>query len=438
MEQRQDAALQFLVQIDQQVAARNHVHPRKRRIAQHRMQREPHPVAQLRRDLHQRIAMGGIGRAHLLGDVGQGADRIGARAGDLDHLLVDVAGEDGKARPQPRRPHLGVDQHRQAVGLLTRGASRAPDAQLFSSGGRDHRADGLLAQGLEQLWVAEKARDVDQELVQQRLAFVGMALEVAQIVLGAGHVQHMQPPADAADQRRHLVARKIMPAAVQQVLTDQPRIGQHHVLGRGRSARLKELQDRGDDAVGGQDVIDQPGRFRRQRHSVIAGGARLLNDADAAMLLDRAQAQRAVRPGPRQDHAGRGMTAVMGQAFEEIVDRAAQPARLVEIGQMQAAVADQHPRPRRDGIDMPRLQRGAVGGLLHAQRRAAVQQLGQHAVMGRVQGLDHHIGGGVLAAGIAQQVVQCRQPPGRGADADHGEIMARRRAVGRGVIHRAR
>ena len=437
VEQRQYLRLQIFVQIDQQVAAGDQVDPRKGRIAQHRMQRETHPVAQLRRDLHQRVAMCGIGRAHLLGDVGQGADRIGAGAGDLDHLLVDVAGEHGEAGPQPGGAHFRIDQHRDGVGLLAGRAAGDPDAQLLSVGGRDHRADRLFAQGLEHLGVAEEPRHVDQELVQQRLAFVGMALQMAQIVARAGNVEDLQPPADAPHQRRHLVAREIVPAPVQQVLADQPRIGQHRVVGLLRFAGIEELQDGGHDPFRRQNIVHQPGRLRREGHSVIPGGTRFLDDADAAMFLDRAQPQRAVRPRARQDHAGSGRATVMRQAFEKVVDWAAQPARLVEIGQMQASVADQHPRAGGDGIDMTRLQHRAVGRLLHAERGAPVQQFGQNAVMRRVQVLDDDIGSRVLAPDVAQQVVQRLEPPGRGADADDGEGRTRGGACGRGVIHRA-
>ena len=127
----------------------------------------------------------------------------------------------------------------------------------------------------------------------------------------------------------------------------------------------------------------------------------------------------------------------MRQAFEEVVDRAAQPARLVEIGQVQASVADQHPRTGGNGIDMTRLQHRAVGRLLHAERGAPVQQFGQNAVMRRVQVLDDDISSRVLAPDVAQQVVQRLEPTGRGADADDGEGRTRGGAWGRGVIHRA-
>ena len=82
--------------------------------------------------------------------------------------------------------------------------------------------------------------------------------------------------------------------------------------------------------LGPQHEIDHSGRDCREGHPVIARRAWRLHQCQPSMLLDRAQAQCAVGPGSRQDHTSRQTARILGQRHEEVVNRSAQAARLVE------------------------------------------------------------------------------------------------------------
>ncbi len=168
------------------------------------------------------------------------------------------------------------------------------------------------------------------------------------------------------------------------------------------------------------DEIDQSGADRRQGHPVIARAFGLLDDADPAIFLDRAQSRGAVRAGARQDDAGGIGLLIAGQRQEEIVDRAAQPARLDEVGQFQHAAANGQAPAGRDDIDAIGLDPLQPLALAHFQIGMPVEQLGEHGFVIGVEMLDDDERHAGRRARRGQHFAQGLQPAGRCADADHG------------------
>ena len=131
-------------------------------------------------------------------------------AGRGEGVLVDVGGIDLHIEFARVLTQLVCDQHRERVRLLARGAAGAPDAEalvrgrLFDQPGQ-HRLPHLVPR----LGVAEEARDVDQDDVEEGLVLVGVAVEVVDVGGEAGHVELRHPMADAAEERKLLVLAEV-------------------------------------------------------------------------------------------------------------------------------------------------------------------------------------------------------------------------------------
>ena len=84
---------------------------------------------------------------------------------------------------------------------------------------------------------------------------------------------------------------------------------------------------------------------------------------------------------------------------------------------------DGHVLVRRDHIDAVRPDPGAILDLHHFHVRAgdALEQLGQDALVRRVQVLDDDKGHAAARRNVPQEMLQGIESPGGGADADDGE-----------------
>ena len=393
---------------------------------------EADDVADRRVD-HEAFSVGkGIALAQARRDVGQRRGGIAAGAGEGEHLFVDVGGEDLYRQRRPGCLERLGKQHRDRIGFLAAGAAGHPHPQvLVGRAGLDERDDCAGAQDLEQLGIAEKAGDVDEQVAQQRLAFVGAGAQPGEVGAAGGDAQHMHPPLDPAHQRRALVTREIVahriaqhPAQIIDMVGDDfgLRGGTVVVIGAAVAARKKRAEA-AEDLRRRLDEIDEPGAYCRERHAIVAGAFGLLHHADAAMLLDGAQPGGAIGAGARKDHAGGVGVLVGGERDEEIVDRPTQPAWLREIGEFQHAAAHRQPTAGGDDVGAVRLQPFAALALVHLDVGSAVEQLGHQALVGGIEVLDddqRQPGGRVRGA---QHFAQRLQPAGRGADADDRRHM---------------
>ncbi len=175
VEQRHHRLLQAVVEIDQEVAAGEEIHPGEGRVLHEAVAGEADQVADLGRD-GEALGMGqDVAFPQGGGDVRQRRGRVGRLPGDLEHALVDVGGEDLHRRRHVHPPGGVGEQHGDAVGLLAARTARNPDADiLVRVAGAQERLDGPLPEHLEHLRVAEEPGDVDEEVPEQGLALVSV------------------------------------------------------------------------------------------------------------------------------------------------------------------------------------------------------------------------------------------------------------------------
>ena len=103
-----------------------------------------------------------------------------ARCGD--GVSVDIRCEDLEFHITLGRGDLLTQQNGERVSLLARAAARDPDAQGLVGGMGAHQlGDRGLSKIVEDFGVTEKARDVDQQVLCQKLQFSRVRLQRCQI-----------------------------------------------------------------------------------------------------------------------------------------------------------------------------------------------------------------------------------------------------------------
>src|SRR6185312_7833112 len=182
------------------------------------------------------------------------------------------------------------------------------------------------------------------------------------------------------------------------------------------------------DSLRREDIIDQSGRYRAAYHAVIFGA--ILGDDDAAMLLDRVQAKRAVAAGAREDYAGCKFAGRFGQRHKETVDRLALAAPLDRRIDLQFVTGQGQGDVWRNDIDRVGLDLGSVLNLYDRERADAAEKLRQDALMLGVEMLDDDKSEAAIGRDFRDQGLQGADPAGRGADADDRDVRpASRRAL---------
>ncbi|HEX6261182.1 MAG TPA: hypothetical protein VFZ51_11045, partial [Woeseiaceae bacterium] len=90
--------------------------------------------------------------------------------------------------------------------------------------------------------------------------------------------------------------------------------------------------------LGRQDEIHSPAVGGAFRHAVVLGRTRILGKSEAAGGLDFGKTQRAVGPGPGEDHSDGHRLPVVGQRAKKIVERQVLATRLVAGLESKAAL----------------------------------------------------------------------------------------------------
>jgi len=121
------------------------------------------------------------------------------------------------------------------------------------------------------------------------------------------------------------------------------------------------------DGCGRQHEVGD--RCRALWHTGVLRGFRVLDERDAALRLDRPQAERAVRPGPRQDDGDGPGLLLLGQRPEQVVDGQVQDPRLAPGGEQEHPLGDRHVRVRRDHVHVVGPHPEAVRRLHNGHRR---------------------------------------------------------------------
>ena len=120
---------------------------------------------------------------------------------------------------------------------------------------------------------------------------------------------------------------------------------------------------------------------------------------------------------------------------KEEIDRVVLASIFGAAAKVQMTVDELHLRVGRHDVHAVRLDARALGGFQHGERRMAGEQRGQRAGVVRREMLDENN----REIGIARQPLEklrkCLEPPGRGADADDGEVWVPVgwRRIGEGV-----
>ena len=160
--------LQTSVEIDQQVATGDEVHPREGRIADDTVGREDAKIAHLFPDnptaaiLDEEplLALGAQSPQQLL--------RVAARARDSERGLVNVGCEDLDARHRGTAIHPLANEDAQGVHLFAGRTTGNPNPdRLVGSATLEKRGDHPLLERAESLAIAKESCDIDQQIAEQ-------------------------------------------------------------------------------------------------------------------------------------------------------------------------------------------------------------------------------------------------------------------------------
>jgi hypothetical protein len=433
MEDAGDLALQVALQVDQQVAADDQVEAGERRVADQVVRGEDAHLAHLFHQLAGVILPGEEAREpvrrHVLGD----ALGVASQPREVERLVVDIAGEDLHARARLATLHRLAEQDRDRVGLLAGGAARRPDADLSLGPGvvekpRDHLA---LERG-EGLGIAEEVRDADQQVAEELLRLLGILAQALDVGRHGGELVHLHATLDPPHERRGLVAAEVVAGLAPQQRADARQLAAHLLGERVPDVLLVQLpqvarvlDEPCRHLLGRQHVVHHARADRAAEHGVVPGRFGRLRHHHPAVLLDRAQAERAVAARARQQDADGAVALVLRQRVEQAVDRHPQARRRGRLHAQHAALDRQH-RVRRDHVHVVRLHRGLVAHLLDVHARRLAEQLRHQRGVVRVEVLHHHERHAAVGRHRGEELLEGLEPAGRGAHPDYGRRRRRR------------
>ena len=249
----------------------------------------------------------------------------------------------------------------------------------------------------------------------------------------------LQAALDPAQHGRPLVVLEVVAGALVQRLHDvaqrlfrdrrhRRRLdGRRHLLGIGDldppgvapelDQPIRNLGDRQDD-------VDLAGGDGAARHAVVLGILGQLRHDDAAVLLQAADAGRAVGPGAGEDDADGALAMRLGERAEEQVDDDMPAARPLRIGQRQRAVDHRQVVGRRNHVDVVALDLHPPVDLRHRHAGRQLQDRRGVALVLRRQVQDDDERHVRRRGQALEQRLDRGQPARGGADADHGEVEA--------------
>lgn len=341
--------------------------------------------------------------------------------------VAQVGAEQLHGEFRARLPHKLQNADGDRVGLFTGGAARHPHAHRIVLGAvLQDRGQHVRRDGREGGRLAEKAGDMDQDVVEQQIELVAIGFQIFGVFLGRiqamnGHATEC-PAADGSGlvmAEIHTLGRAehshdlFECTLMFRQLFHPPRaadiwvVAQPHQF-RGYALRVKRR-------------VDAACHNRAPRHAVIFRRFRVLRQRDAAGLLDGFQPEGAIGGCPREHYTDGFRTLIFRQRAEEIIDRHVRRRGVARL-HVQSPMADGDAAVRRDDVDMIRLYFRAVGRHLNGHGSGPRQQLREHTGVLRVEVLDkdnRHTG---VVRQLVQDVRHRFQASRRGADADDGAI----------------
>ena len=211
MDDGDDLGLRLRQKVDQKVPARNEIETREWRVGEHVLHREHDVRAQLGRDPVVAILLGEKSGQSFWRHVGLDRVRIEAFASARHRLRIDVAGEDLQFDLALRGVDLLAQKHGEGIGLLAGTATGDPDSQRPIQRVIAHEVgNNALGQKIENGGIAKEARDIDQQIPGELIAFVGVAKQEIEIPGGGLDRRHRHPALDAPLERAVLVKRKVV------------------------------------------------------------------------------------------------------------------------------------------------------------------------------------------------------------------------------------
>ena len=439
VEEGDQALLDRRLQVDQQVPAGEDVDPGERRVREQVLRGEDHHPPDLLSDPVPGVVPDEEPGEALLADVGRDGLGVPADPGPVDGVDIEVGGVDLERAPLLRREdreRLAEDDG-QRVGLLAGRAAGDPGAERGAVRGgpyelREHPVPERVPDG----GVAEEAGHADQELPEEQVTLGRVLLQKPDIVHDPVELVDGHAPVDPPVDHGLLVQGEVVVRAVPQQ-DDDPFV----VAGLRRRRLDGRWRHAPDDAenpvgqlVGRADDLGEARGERALRHALELGRGRVLDDDEPALLLDRAEAQGAVRAHAREDDADGQLLQVRGKRAEEVVDGQAQAPRRVRLQEVEGPVEEGEVVIRRDHVDRVRPDGQAVRDLDHRHRGGALEELGEHPPVRRVQVLDDHEGHAALGRDAGEELLEGLEPAGRRADPDDGDCIVGHRAWGRGVL----
>ena len=358
LDSTQRALLGLSAEIDQEVAARDQIHPRKGRVFEQIVLGEDDTLADL--VFHDEVVAALVEEALEPFRRELRRDRLGEDPGpaDLDVLLLYVGREELEVRPAPRAIECLGEQDRQAVRLLAGGGARhpGPNRLVFATLGDDRLHDGL-GQDVEGLRVAEEAGHRDQHLAAQHRQLPPIVVEQPDIVGQIRSMTDLHAPLDPAHYGGWFVFPEVDAALMLQqvhrllegvVLVDAR--GTPVGLDLGTRNLMDVLDDARTQGVRRQDGVDQAGGDRAARHAVEFGRLRLLGEQQTAGVVNGDRAACTVRSGAGEHHSDGLFAELLGHRGEEEVDRQGESARVLRR-QAQGVARNAHHAGRRDQMD---------------------------------------------------------------------------------------
>lgn len=267
-------------------------------------------------------------------------------AGPLERVLVKIRSENLNAGKGFVLSGFLKKQDRERVGFFARGATDAPHAD-FVVGILTHKELGnnFLLELFEHFGIAKEAGDRDQQIVGKDLHFLGMLAEEFQIIGQQFHLVELHAALNSPQDGRSFVAAEVAARAGPKLgkyllnlsrsfaveLVDVGHVGELWLDARVLQRDLGNLGER-------QNEIDHPRGDGALRHAIVFRLIGVLNDGEAAALLDFAHTERAIAPRAGEDHADRFAVVGLGERAKEMIDGSAFFAMLLELGQAEMSV----------------------------------------------------------------------------------------------------
>ena len=184
------------------------------------------------------------------------------------------------------------------------------------------------------------------------IAFVGVAKQEVEILGGGFDPRQGHPPLHAPLERPVLVEREVMDRlraqerdnvrqqVLQRLLRARfPRLGHKDVASFACDQRLGDLR-------GVEHEVHRARRDRAAGHAVVVGFADVLRDDEAALILDRFQAEAAVGAGSGKDHADGARSIFASQRIQQEVERQPRAVSRLRLRKPQRSPC-RRPRDRR-------------------------------------------------------------------------------------------